>query len=209
LEEAVITTLCKELSKEDPMELITSGIHCSLKEFMESTVKGRQKASIEEDLRTVQQELVNISKAIKRGIITDTTERLLTDTESREREIKNELLLFEVGNLDEIKLTEAFTQKDLEEYFSKVIEGLTNPETTRETLHSIVDKIVIHCEKEVYADVEIHESLKKTVSYIMDLIGKRDARIKMQTGTGLHLYTSRVFKCRIVLASSGGTLTGR
>lgn len=183
LEEAVIAVLCKELSNKDYMALITSEIYCSLKEFMENAVKDRQKAYIEEELRIVQQELENISNAIKRGIITDTTERLLLDAERREKEIKNKLLLFETGNLDEIKLTEAFTQKDLKEYFLKVIESLTNPETTRETLYSIVDKIIIHCEKEVYADVEIHESIKKTESYIMDLIGKRDARIKLQTWT--------------------------
>ena len=53
LEEAVIATLCKELSKKDPMALIISEIHCSLKEFMEDTVKGRQKATIEYELMTV------------------------------------------------------------------------------------------------------------------------------------------------------------
>jgi DNA invertase Pin-like site-specific DNA recombinase len=183
LEEAIIATLCREFSKKDPMAFITSEIHLSLKKIMEDTVNGRRKMVIEEDLRTAHQELENISNAIKRGIITETTERLLLNAENMERELKNELLLFEIGNLDEIKLTEAFTQKDIEAYFARVVEGLTNPETTKETLYSIVDKVVVHCEKEVYVDIEIHESLKKTVGYIMDLIGKRDARIKLQTGT--------------------------
>lgn len=178
LEEAVIATLCEELSKKDPMALITSEIHLSLKEFMEDTVNGRQKAVIEEDLRTAQHELENISNAIKRGIITDTTERLLVAAESRERELKNELLLFEVGNLDEIKLTEAITQKDMGEYFAKVINGLTNPETTRETLYSIADRIVVYCGEEVHINVKIHESLKNTINYVMDLIRERDARKK-------------------------------
>ena len=87
LEEAIIATLCKELSKKDPIAFITSEIHLSLKKIMEDTVNGRQKTVIEEDLRTAQQELENISNAIKRGIITETTERLLLNAENMEREL--------------------------------------------------------------------------------------------------------------------------
>lgn len=208
LEEAIITTLCKELSKKDPITLITSEIQASMKEFMEIAVKGRKKEDIENEIVDVQQEVRNISNAIKRGIITGTTERLLVDAEGREKNLKNELLLFNVGNLDEIKLMDAVTQKDLEDYFSKIIDGLTNPETTRETLYSIVDHIVVHCEREAYIDLKIHENIIKTVAYVMSIIEKRDARIKLQTWTGLQLYTSRVFNLRIILASGIDSIMG-
>jgi hypothetical protein len=70
------------------------------------------------------------------------------------------------------------TMKDLENYFLKIIDGLINPATTRETLYSIVDSIVINCKEEVFIDVEIRENIKKTIGYILDLIGKRDPRIQ-------------------------------
>jgi len=207
-EEAIVLTLCRELLKKDPLALLTSEIHVSLDEIVRETVKGRAKESIQEELNAAQQELENVHNFIKKGTNTETAESLLLGAEARQRDLKNELMLFEVGNLEDLKLTEAITEKDLENYFAMVVEALTNPATTRETLHAIVDKIVVHCNNEAYVDIEIHEELKKTISYVLDLIGKRDTRIQMQKGTFQHLYTSRVFTCRIVLRPGAEVFSG-
>ncbi|MBF0330154.1 MAG: recombinase family protein [Nitrospirae bacterium] len=201
LEDGIISTLCKEFLEKEAIAAITSEIHCSLKEFIQNSKKDRGLAVIEQDIQVAQEELANIANAIKKGIIGETTAALLMDTENRIRNLKNEFSLFEVDNIDDINFNAIISQKDLEEFFAKVVAKLRDPETRRDTLYSIVDKIVIHYadENKICADVKIHESLSKTVSYIMDLVGRRETRIKMQTGAGLHLYTSRIFNYKMAL----------
>src|SRR5208337_293693 len=180
----------------------------SLVKFVSETARDRTKEDIQEELNTAQQELENVHNFIRKGTNTETSESLLLGAEARSRNLKNELMLFEVGNLEDLKLTEAITRKDLENHFAKIIEGLTNPATTRETLYAIVDKVIVHCDKEAYVDIEIQEELRNTISYVIDLIGKRDTRIKMQKRTFQHLYTSRVFTCRIVLRPGAEVFSG-
>jgi hypothetical protein len=211
LEEAVITALCRELMRKDPLSLVTQEIHCSLGSLVKDAIKGRQRVEIEKELEMVKEHLNNIGKFItSRPNIesTETVERLLIKNESRKKELENELLLYEVSDVESINIAELITVQDLEAYFLKIIDGLVNPATTRETLYSVVDNIVVNCRKEVSIDVEIRENIKETVSYVLDLIGKRDARIQSISRTGYRLYTSRVFKCRIVLAHGKNCLTG-
>ena len=103
---------------------------------------------------------------------TETVERLLIKNESRKKELENELLLYEVSDVESINIAELITMRDMEAYFLKIIDGLINPATTRETLYSVVDNIVVNCKEEVSIDVEIRENIKETVSYVLDLIGK-------------------------------------
>src|SRR5208283_5312044 len=120
LEEAIVTTLCRELSKKDPLALITSEIHVSLVKFVSETARDRTKEDIQEELNTAQQELENVHNFIRKGTNTETSESLLLGAEARSRNLKNELMLFEVGNLEDLKLTEAITRKDLENHFAKI-----------------------------------------------------------------------------------------
>lgn len=211
LEEAVIATLCRELAKKDPLSLVTEEIHCSLGSLVKDAIKGRQKPIIENELAMIKQQLDNIGKFIMTRpdtSNTDTVARQLFENESRKKELENELLLYEVGHVESINIAELITLPDLENYFSKIIDGLINPETTKETLYSIVDNIVINCKEDVFIDIEIRESTKETISYILDLVGQRDTRIESISGSGSRLYTSRVFKCRILLAPESKCIVG-
>lgn len=211
LEEAVITALCRELIKKDPLSLVAEEIHCSLGGLVKDAIKGRQKFEIEKELGMVKEHLNNIGKFIMSRPNTDSTEtveRLLIKNESRKKELENELLLYEVSDVESINIAELITMRDLEVYFMKIIDGLVNPATTRETLYSVVNNIVVNCNEEVFIDVEMRENIKETVSYVLDLIGKRDNRIQSISRSGYRLYTSRVFNCRIVLAQGKNCLTG-
>ena len=210
LEEAVITVLCRELIKKDPLSLVTQEIHAALGSLVTDAITGRQKADIEKELATVKHHLHNIGNfIITRPDTTnmDTIERALIEKEGRKKELENELLLYEVSHVESINIAEMITLKDLDTYFSTVIDGLINPATTRETLYSIVDNVVINCNEEVNMDIEIRENIKDTIHYVLDLIGKRDIRIQSLSGTGSRLYTNRIFKCRIDLAH-GNILAG-
>ena len=211
LEEAVITALCRDLMRKDPLSLVKQEIHCSLGSLVKDAINGRQRVEIEKELEMVKEHLNNIGKFIMsrpNTESTETVERLLIKNESRKKELENELLLYEVSDVESINIAELITMRDMEAYFLKIIDGLINPATTRETLYSVVDNIVVNCKEEVSIDVEIRENIKETVSYVLDLIGKRDARIQSISRTGYRLYTSRVFKCRIVLAHDKNCLTG-
>src|SRR5208283_2156858 len=187
LEESVILALCRELIKKDPLSLVAEEIHSSLSSLVKDAITGRQKADIEKELATVKHHLHNIGNFIMTRPDTtnlDTIERALTEKEGRKKELENELLLYEVSHVESINIAEMITLKDLENYFSKIIDGLINPATTRETLYSIVDNVVINCSEEVYIDIEIRENIKDTIHYVLDLIGKRDIRIQSLSGTG-------------------------
>jgi site-specific DNA recombinase len=211
LEEAVIAALCKEIIKKGPLSLVTEEIHCSLGNLVKDAVKGRQRAEIEKELEVVKEQLNNIGKFIlsrPNTENTETVERLLMKNETRKKELENELLLYEVSDVESINVAELISLKDLEDYFLKVIDGLTNPATTLETLYSVVDSITVNCSEEVSIDVEVLENIKETVNYVLDLVGKRDARIQSISGTGSRLYTRRVFKFRILLARDNKCIAG-
>lgn len=188
LEEAVITALCKELIKEDPLSLVAEEIHYSLGSLVKDTVKGRQQTEIKKELETVKAYLNNIGKFIMERPDTDSTDtmaKLLFENENRKKELENELLLYEVGNIENINPAELITLQDIKNYFKKIIDGLINPATTRATLYSVVDKIVVHAnERDVSFDIEIRENIKDTVSYVLNLIGERDTRIQSISRTG-------------------------
>jgi hypothetical protein len=135
-------------------------------------------------------------------------EKLLLRNEKQKRDLENELLLYQVSDIESMNVADLITLKDLENYFLKIIDGLINPATTRETLYSIVDSIVINCKEEVFIDVEIRENIKETIGYVLDLIGKRDPRIQSISRTGYRLYTNRVFKCRILIAPHSKAIVG-
>jgi DNA invertase Pin-like site-specific DNA recombinase len=211
LEEAIITTLCRELINKDPLSLITEEIHCSLGGIMKDAIRGRQRDEIEKEIEVVKQRLENIANFILSSPAienTETVEKLLLRNEKQKKDLENELLLYRVSDVESMNVAGLITMKDLENYFLKIIDGLINPATTRETLYSIVDGIVINCKEEVFIDVEIRENIKKTIGYILDLIGKRDPRIQSISGTGYRLYTSRVFKCRILIAPHSKAIMG-
>lgn len=211
LEEAVIAVLCRELIKKDPLSLVTKEMHAVLGSLIKDAITGRQKADIESELATVKQHLQNLGNFIMtrpKIIDMDTIERSLIEKEGRKKELENELLLYEVSYVESINIAEMITLKDLENYFSKIIDGLINPATTRETLYSVVDNVVINCNEEVSVDIEIRENIRDTISYVLDLIGKRDARVQSLSGTRSRLYTNRIFKCRILMAPDGKWLDG-
>ncbi len=204
LEEAIITTLCRELINKNTLSLITEEIHYSLGDIMNDAIRGRQRDEIEKEVETVKQRLNNIANLILSSPTienTETVERLLLENEKRKTELENELLLYRVSDVESMNIADLLTAKDMENYFLKIIDGLLNPATTRETLYYIVDTIVINCKEEVFIDVEIRENIKETIGYVLDLIGKRDPRIQ-SISAGYRFYTSRIFKCRIVLASN-------
>ncbi len=191
LEEAVIGALCRELLKIDPLSLVTEEIHCSLGNLVKDGITGRQRAEIVEELQEVKQKLTNIGNFIlSRPDInsSETVEKLLFENESRKKELENELLLHEVSDVESVNIAELITLKDLENYFLKVVDGLTNPETTAETLYSVVDGVVITCGEEVFIDVEIRENIKETIGYVLELIGKRDTRIQSISGSRLNRF---------------------
>lgn len=201
LEEAVISTLCKELTEKESIERIAAEIHTALRERIEAILKeGRRKEEAEKELAVVRAEIDNISKSIKAGIITETTGKLLRGAEARENELENELILLNMASIDDLNIPQIITAQDLETHFKNVVRDLATPSTTRETLHSYVEKVAIKCEQGDFIGVEIHENTEKTMGYVLDLIGDRLPRMKTEKGTLLRLYTSSIFKALLILS---------
>ena len=88
LEEAVIATLCRELSKKEPIDFITKEIQCNLDDFIQGTLRDTQKHIVEEELKTATHDLDNMARAIMMGIITETTESSLREAEIRKKRLQ-------------------------------------------------------------------------------------------------------------------------
>jgi DNA invertase Pin-like site-specific DNA recombinase len=88
LEEAIITTLCRELINKDPLSLITEEIRCSLGGIMKDAIRGRQRDEIKKEIEVVKQRLENIANFILSSPAienTETVEKLLLRNEKQKK----------------------------------------------------------------------------------------------------------------------------
>jgi len=206
LEESVLFTLYREMTDGNRIVLLCDEIMESLSQMHRIARQEDVRKKKEERLRELEEELANIENAIRRGLVFETTEKLLREAEEEKRRLLRELALLREGANGSFDFSEVITPERLRMELEAFASKLLDPEETENFLYLIVDEIFIKPEREGVVYLEIHENPELIEQIVFRLLGHLDTRISLQTGTCLQLYTSRKFQATIVLSRKGGHL---
>jgi len=203
LEELIICTLIKELSCEETIKGIIDEIYQIIEEYLSKFIVESDVTIVEQELQKINHEIQNIINAIKSGIISEALKQELRESENKKRDLENKLTLLTNSSRPDIR--ELLTVNDIKSFFNDLVSRLINPESAQEALTLIVSQILIKKEEETCIKVKLFENSKKIVDSILNILAKKDSRIRLQTGTRLQPYTSRVFEIEIMLDGSSFT----
>lgn len=197
LEESIINILIKQISDKKSIEEIFEEFYINLESYIEEFYLSPNRIELEEEINQVSFEINNLVNAIKMGIHSESVKKALLECENKKRELENKLNLISLNTKPNVK--ELISEEDFKSYFEGVIAKLTNPETTFNAFSDLVEKVTVH-NFTSYAEVKIFEKTDKAVKFLLEVISKRDPRIRLQSGSRLQPYTSRIFKLLILLS---------
>jgi len=198
LEEVIVFTLCKELLDKNALEKLYKDVEININDYVSKCLAVRNQGTISDELLNIEKQLRNMIADIREGNSSQMLRQEIVNLERTRNDLQNQLNLSKNVN-SHSDVAQLVTYSDLEKHFTQIIEELLKPETTRKTLYEVVDGITVSNNGESSIDIEILEKNDITTNYLVNLISKRNSRIRLQTGSHLQPYTSRIFKARIVL----------
>jgi hypothetical protein len=198
-EESIINTLAGQISDKKSIEKILEELYINFETYFEDSFLESNLTELKREIDQISVEINNLINAIKMGITSESVKKALIESENKKRELENKVSLNSLNSKPNVR--DLIQKDDLKLYFDEIAEKLINPETTFNTFSDFVEKIVV-LNFNSYAEVEIIEKTDNTMQFLLELIAKRDCRIRLQTGTHLQPYTSRIFKLSIPLSNS-------
>ena len=199
LENAVITTLRSELIDETSIDILHNEVQSNLSEYFTSVLRSHEGSDVEAEVRALDVRIGNMVKALQDGYRSEALKQELSAAEKRKADLTNSVILSSTST-GLAHIADLVTKQELQAYFSKIADSLSNPEETRKILGDIVKSITICRENDAQILIIMEENTEGIGAYLFDFLCKRDTRIRLQTGTGFIPYTSRVFKARIILS---------
>ncbi|MCS7214951.1 MAG: recombinase family protein [Thermodesulfovibrio sp.] len=200
LEESIINVIIKQISDKYSIEQILEEVCTNIETYIENSMIEAQKIELEAEFKKISDEINNLINAIKSGLLSESIKQALEECENKRRDLENKLNLISSLNSNP-NIKQLITIEDIKSYFNQMIYRLIDSATTKETFSRLVSKIHIY-NFDSHVDIEIIENTEKAMQYILELLSKRDTRIRLQTGSRLQLYTSRIFKLIIPLEIS-------
>jgi DNA invertase Pin-like site-specific DNA recombinase len=199
LEEEIILSITNNIYNEESLSRLTEEVRNSISELVVTELFNENREKVQKELETVTGKINNICSAVEDGIFADSLQANLRNFENRKKELENILEASKVpkGGFD---ISSLLLEEDLRNYFKGVVKRLENPNTTKETLNSIVDKITISSSSDMFLGIAIHEKTDATCSFIANLIGDRMGRIRLQPCPRFVSYTTRIFQAKILLS---------
>jgi site-specific DNA recombinase len=199
LEETIVWWISQHIADSASIDIIAKEARDSLIEFLNREAVQSASEELREEMNMVTEKIANICKAIEDGAYAENLNSLLAKHEKRRRELEN-LLAFSKVPETESDVSSLISKSDIMNYFRNVAAKLIDPKLTKETLDSVVEKIVVYSPSEGVLDICIHERTDVTAAHLVRLVAKKNGSIRLHTLPRFISYTSRVFRTKILLS---------
>lgn len=180
LEESIINTLVRQISDEKSIKKILEEVYVNFETYFQGSLFESNRIELEKEINRISFEINNLVNAIKMGLNSESVKKALFESENKKRELENKLSLISIDNKPDVR--DLIKKDDLKLYFEDIAKKITNPESTFSAFSDFVEKIIIY-NSNSYAEVKIIERIEKTIQFLLELISKRDSRIRLQTGS--------------------------
>lgn len=206
LEEQICVFLAQELTDAQHTKRLHAEFTSNMRAYIQSLVIGQNSSSeIEDKIKLQKEKIRHIVDAIMIGGITKSFHSALQEAETEKAELINQLSLTNADEMD--KVTKIISEEDMKFHFAKMSEGLGLPERAKESLESVVEEILVDCRSPGAVCIKIVEKIDGTTEYLLNLLHKRDGRIRLQTGSRFIPYTTNIWQF-ILTANASFDSTG-